>query len=554
MAEGKDIKIGIKTTADTSGAKAAEEAIKKVGQASDQAEGGGFGRDTAAARRIAELEAAEAAEAQAAAMAKVVEVEEEMVAGLEELKTATEEYAEAADEATTNTGQLDENVGKIARAQKAAAVADLAQKVGLIGDKFKEAAREVRQFDEETADRLENTGDQIQRVTGAVSQLALGFAVGGPIGAGVAALAILVGSLTELFMEQEIAAAQAAAKQREALLEVEQAVRSAKAAEDERRAAMESDAVLRSLNAELSALEKITVERRVQSGLAREKRRLENEVLQAEDQAALAEIDRDEAAGKITGPEAETKRADIEAAARKRARETRKGEALEEARLADEEAKAKADAAAKARAAADEIARQQEQEFDKAKGLTDYFEKEQGMMVPGDPANAKFLDDIGAEMETARKILADLEAKRQEAEKTAAAAAAESESASGTADAKRESAGAIVSAVDRAGEAQERGLSARGDIAGLRSRERRTNEEASIGRDAQRLIPKDAEDALRDGVNRVAKNLQDGDQGGEIGTLLELVNMLAGAVEQKDGKAQTDIAALRERLKRLEAK
>lgn len=91
----KDIKIGIKTTADTSGAKAAEAALKGVQKAGDAAETSGFGRDTAAARRIAALEAAEATEAQSAAVEKLAEATKEAAEELPELTKASRAFEDA---------------------------------------------------------------------------------------------------------------------------------------------------------------------------------------------------------------------------------------------------------------------------------------------------------------------------------------------------------------------------------------------------------------------------------------------------------------------------
>jgi len=91
MANDKDIQIGINTTADTSGAKQAEAALDKVTEATKevaQAEATGFGRDTAAARRIAALEEAESLAEQAKAVEKLGEATKETALELPALSEA----------------------------------------------------------------------------------------------------------------------------------------------------------------------------------------------------------------------------------------------------------------------------------------------------------------------------------------------------------------------------------------------------------------------------------------------------------------------------------
>jgi predicted secreted protein len=55
-------------------------------------------------------------------------------------------------------------------------------------------------------------------------------------------------------------------------------------------------------------------------------------------------------------------------------------------------------------------------------------------------------------------------------------------------------------------------------------------------------------------VQRAAKGLQDGDQGGEIEELMKLMNQLAGAVQVKGTKTEVSLANLAARIKQLENK
>lgn len=581
MANDKDIKLGIVTTADTSGAKQAEAALNKVAEASKdvaQAEATGFGRDTAAAKRIAALEAMEAG------MQKVEVAAVELKQGLEQITEEVKDIEQATEQANEQGGELDENVRKITRAERGRALADLANHVGLIGQKFKEVAAEMEEFDAEAARSLRDTGENIEKTTTAISQLALGFAVGGPLGAGLAGITILVTDLMALFGEMELAAAQAAAREKQARLEVEQQIRTTAAAERERQAEMESGAVLRALAEELSALEKITNERRIQSGLAREKRRLENEVLQAEDQARLAEIDEAQATGKLTAPEAEAQRAEIEASARKRARETRKEDAQADAKQAEDEAKDAEEIALQKRAAANQFARKQAEEAARLRELQKEGESAAITFDPNNPVSVKRAEDNLADRASSRKILEGLNKKREEAEAAARAAEEANATAARDAEAKRESAGAVVSAVDLAGAAQERGIGARRRAQEAREAERlrvqRERDDAKAARERDRDIPRRADLAGEEGaavgrtdtalegsrgsrffppVEKARKALEDGATGDEYKQLGAELESFVAALTNIDAKKKADISALArqfrdlgERVKRLE--
>lgn len=598
MANDKDIKLGIVTTANTAGAKEAEAALNKVAEATKnvaQAEATGFGRDTAAAKRIAALEAAEAAETQAKALTKVKEAEESLAEGLGELKTATDDFTESTEKATVQTGELDENVANIARAQRAAALADLARNVGLIGGKFREAAGEIREFDAEAAEKLEATGDRIEKVTGAVSQLALGFAVGGPLGAGVAAIGILVSSLVDEFMRSEVAAAKAAAAQSQAQHEVADAVRETMAAEAERRVALSAGEVLGALDRELESMREITVELERQLELTRTKRRLENEVLQAEDQAALAEVDRLEAAGQIDPKKADQERIKIEQAARKRAFDERKTVAIEDAQQANAAAKIKLDEQATAEQSLEKLRKMRSKvEVDERFSGEDAqisLDKLAKKTARGDTItedDKKSARDAVQKAETAQIKLRTYDDAIAEAEGKLAEIRKQAADAMRAITQKNEEAQNVSAALERVTDAERRRDESRGftrDITARKKeqaeeRKQRERDDAKAARGRDRDIPRRADLAEEEGtavgrtdtalegtrgsrffppVQKARKALEDGATGDEYTQLGAELESFVAALTNIDAKKKADISALArqfrdlgERVKRLE--
>ena len=83
---------------------------------------------------------------------------------------------------------------------------------------------------------------------------------------------------------------------------------------------------------------------------------------------------------------------------------------------------------------------------------------------------------------------------------------------------------------------------------------KKRTEEAGIGRAALNLVPKEATENFRRAVQRAADGLQNGDQGKEIEELAKLMDRLANAVQIKGTKTQVDLSNLNERIKRLEGK
>ena len=93
----------------------------------------------------------------------------------------------------------------------------------------------------------------------------------------------------------------------------------------------------------------------------------------------------------------------------------------------------------------------------------------------------------------------------------------------------------------------------RGDTEPVVDRKKTSRDDAAaMGRDALGFLPKDVSNNFRNAVQRAAKGLQDGDQGGELAEMAKLMNDLANAVEKRDAKKGLDISNLAARIKQLE--
>ena len=529
----KNIKINIQTVLDDKGTKGGIDELLKLRLAA---------KETSAAS-VSNAEKMKAAgEVHAAAMAEARAASDELFVGLEKISEGLEDIAESGDEANAEGTELDENINNIARSQKAQSLAMLASEVGKIGAKFKEAADEVEEFDKEAAASLRKTGERVEEVTGAVSALALGFAVGGPVGAAVAGLALSVGVLVEVFKDTEVAAIRAAAVQREAMRRVEESVRQATAAEAERKAVFETGNVLGALSAELEGMRTITTELETQLALVKERRRLENEALQADDQAALAKVDEEEAGGKITAAQAAEKRAKIEAEARKRARETRKQEAIEDANLAISDAKVKMEAQEQAQGAFDKLEAMRQDADKKATGLAEYADKEIPKMVPNpetgelSETDKKFSADIAREIETARKVLEITSAAAAGAKSTLDTAKRETATAQSNVDSKTTRAKDVVATVDRIGEADTRTQESR-------ARVRDIGEERKAEREKLRDRLPGLEEKLETTASANEARIKNSPRGKASPDLSNL------ATEIKNADNQAEINAVREAIK-----
>lgn len=591
MSEDRKINIDIGTTADTAGAEAAEAALKKVTTAADLA---------ADLERVKGELAAQHAEEMAKIMADAKQWSEDVSEGLGKIGEELDGIAEAGEGAKEEAGKLGENVSEITQAQKGRAIADLAGNVGLIGRKFKEAASEVREFDVEAADKLQATGERIEAVSGAVSQMALGFAVGGPLGAGVAALGVGIGVLVNNFKEAEVAAIRAAAEQKKAFQEAAEAARDAAAEARQRADALASDEIEAGIKRQNEALAEGLALVEKQIAAARRKRQEAEEIFQAEDKLKLAQIDESEAKGGLSKEEAATQRARVEQGAVERARAERKRKAIEDAEKAaaaaaekggiasgaeteagakEAEAKSAAEAAAEARKSAEDVARRDAiiaaenkvtglqntvvpraglkgeirdamRERDAAREEADKITTRNSPALTGEAAGK-----IAAQEEANAKSLADAAAAKREASDAARKAAddakAESDRISG------ESAGTIAT-VDRKGsledetkETQRRAVAARDESKRRADEKKKADDQAKrdeAGRASDRSseekdFAKDAKTAGRDAVKLLPKGVQD--------AFRKKVEAAAGALE--DGAQGAELADLIAPLERLAA-
>lgn len=595
MAEGKDIPINIKTATDNTGLEQAAAGLKDVQAAAAGAASGSAGVDVLD-EALARLDASTAAANER----------------IDALDKSAADAGETMTEAAKGAGEMDKTVSEISRVQKAQAIADLAGAVGKIGERFRAVANEVRQYDSAAADALDATARNIEKTTGAVAQLALGFAVGGPLGAGVAAAGIAVTELMDSFQEAEVAAIKAGAAQAKAMEDAAQATRDAADEAARRAQELRSEEIEAAIHRQNDALAEglELLDKQLES--VRKKRRENEEILRAQDDLDLADIERDEASGAISGDEAKKRKAAVEARAKKRSDGYRKTEAMEDAAMAEEQARIKAETAAAieqkaadARALAEEQkaeAERAQQRAQRAKlekaALDAMLAAQQGrenwMTAPHqqakldaaandarialkkfDPNNDSIsLKDKTAETEAAaRNAQADAEKRAQEAQKQQAAADAarkEAERAQQDAVDKRAQGQDTVAVVDRKAALEDQARAAREEAArkrqeqadarkseklardSERDREKDRDDAAGMGRSAMQMLPKGVSEQFRKAVTKAAAALQDGDQGGELAELAKLMDRLAIAVERRDAKKGMDIANLAHRIKQLE--
>ncbi len=604
MANDKDININFKTSADTSGAKAAEDAIKKVGEAGK--ESGGKGADfNPMVRSQAELdahidktnEAADATAAHDAALRKAAEAGAELEVKLGELKDELEDVTEATEESAEGASELEKNVDGISRAQKAQAVAQLVQGIGKIADKFREAASEVREFDAESADKFEATADRIDTVTTSVSSLAMGFAAGGPLGAGVAGVGLLIGGLVNAWKEAEVTAIKASAAQREALKEMtDSAIASAEAAA-ERANELTDERIESIIHQQNKALEEglQLIEKQLEA--SRRLRREKESVLAAEDKLKLAEIDKAEALGEITPEEAEKQKLEVETGATKRKRDEEIQAAKDPAIAADLKAKNAANIASEAeQKAQEEDARIAEakakleatrKEMLDQQNLTRSLKRSLGDRVVSVPEyedkarkeskdgsfevktqrdlDSEFRlgkDAINSNEEIQRETEAKFAREEEQLKKAEEAKAELAKQAAAKRDAARQAAEfaqekskesqATISTINTRSGLEDRTRDTQLDVDRIRDekakQEALQKDQAQVGRSAASLIPKEVTGELERNIRKVSAGLQDGDQGKELQTLAGLIKQLADIVGQTGSKSSFDIAALQKQI------
>lgn len=190
----------------------------------------------------------------------------------------------------------------------------------------------------------------------------------------------------------------------------------------------------------------------------------------------------------------------------------------------------------------------------------------------GDPKRLAKLEGAGGEIAITKKGIEDSETAAEDLAAAAQALAAKAALARQQAEDEIRAAQVIyerragtrgitagVSAVraaeaDRAREAAQKAAAERAAAKAALDQDRagrdRLAEEKAIGREARSIIPKGASDRLRNAIEAAAQGLQDGDQGGEIEKLADMVSRLAQAAE----KSQSATAAQKIKLAQLEAR
>jgi hypothetical protein len=562
----KEYNIKVGSTADTTGIEQAEQAIQQVeastaavSGAAEQASRGFGGMLDGTTPRLDEATEAAA----------------ELEQGLEAIREKVAEVTEETEAAAEQSSDLDENVRQITRAQKAQALAQIAGEVGKIANRFREAAAEVEEFDQAAAASMRQTADRIEKVTGAVSTLALGFAVGGPLGAGVAALGLSINALLDAFQAAEVAAIKSAAAQKQAMEDAAEATRKASAAEKERQSLFASLDIVTTMERELAGIQNANSELERQVSLLRTKRGLENEVLQAQDRANLAEVDRAEATGKMTPAEADAQRVTIEAAARKRVRDQRKQEAVEDARLAAVQAKQKIDELNRAQEAEKRIIEEQEALQDRAAKLSAAAQKQADFMtgLPATEGDLALAREYAQELETIRKQIVTFEDAANQVRDQITAAKSAADVATRDMQQQYDIAAEVARAMnqleaeDTRATAAQTGTRAAKSEAARRDAEQRANDTAAreaaareaanlrdaqdIARDLPPLLPPGLTPRVTKGFETLAARLEDGAQGKELEQLLGPLETLAAAVMQRDQVRGTRLEQMARRIEAL---
>lgn len=544
----KDIKINFTTKGDTSGAKAVEAALKDVDAAAQAAADNPMAKGYEEHIKLKEalLDEREILEGVVVAMDKAAAAAKEMETELAKVEKELKDVTEAGVDANEQGSELEKNVEGISRAQKGQVLAQLAEGVGKIAGKFREAADEVEAFDKEAAASFRQTADRIDGVTSAVTSLALGFAAGGPIGAGVAAVGIAIGALVNAYKDAEVAAIKSAAEQRKALEETAEAAREAASEASELRTELESASIERALKSQNDIIKDRIDLLNEQLKIARQIRREEEEVLKAEDMLKLAEIDQAEAKGEISPVEAEKQRQAVSVAASKRADEERKKVANEDAEMARKKAQSAVsdfeDAEKKAAAQADKIAQKESQVAD-ARRREKNLETGSGEIFADNPELRKMSEKNtsavarGDEKE-AKKTGADYEAKMKELQGDAKSEAERLETEIVTlrtdldtlladkdtkaktggealtdADNKEEAARNVTRTVDRRSAIDEKTRGVKNETGGIR---RQKEEEARKAMDAEREAREAArkkEQQAREAAREVTRNVGAGAAG-----------------------------------------
>jgi colicin import membrane protein len=495
MADGKNIEIKIAAT----GADQAAAEVRKV-----EAAVTGFGGMLDGVP--------ERADEAAQSVTKIGKSAEQARSEAQKASSTFGEMSDSMEDASEKADTLDANVGKIARAQRAQAIAQLAEAFGKVGKAVRETADEIGVADPALGATFRKTADGIDQVSSKAQALALGFAAGGPVGAGLA----LVGTLTADFVVElvkmgaaEDAAAAAAARAAEMQTKLNLAIAGVRDPAAEAAAASaklsarygEETAALREANAELNRRNQLLDAQAAEKGAARD----------LQDQRAIA-------AG---APEEDVK-----------------------ARRALDDA-------------ADQKARIDQKLNDEADLLNKRFRTNQegrGQLETDQRAGAQSPDDLTARENALRAEEAKLAQDLADFRNRQLLAGSEKRGIDSRATATVERLGG-----DKSSRLQEE--RERADRQAQQEQERRERNLESdraaagrAGRDAERLLPKGVSDQFRGAIEKASANLQDGGTAAELAELAQLLSQLGASTNGAVSSVKSELAAVKAQIAQLQKK
>lgn len=526
-----------------------------------------------------------------------------------EVTKETEKLVETVEEVDKKSDKLDENVEKITRLQKAQVIAQLGGQVSQLGAAFNTVADGIESFDKDGAKSLRSIGDNLETAGSAVTSLAIGFAVGGPLGAGVAALGegvkyvatemgkaaeeavkmeakydtafdrlidkmgTVAGEKAKLELKTWLATLddeEAAIQRQNDALARNQELIEAKAAAQAKLDAAKTRNEIAAIDADPTLSDAEKIRRKATVTEAAEKKKVEDAVNAQGRDVSTAEQD-------AQGKDAEAKRlaADAEAVrARKDAEDAERKQLERRAKI-----KAAAEAAIPA-AAAQAAADQKNAEIQRrnpfgAEGRQKKADASQQQLEDlknkayANPEEAVRLDELNANK-------AKLEAEATKAAEAARAARESAEKAKLDAAAKRRtleetlpttvetyqferqgratSSGAAAAAAEaRAKEKADRKADQDRDKAAAAA-DKDARDAGRVGRDAERLLPKGVSDQFRGAIEKASAKLQDGGTAAELAELAQLLSELGASTNSAVNGVQSEIAAAKAEIAQLRKK
>lgn len=546
MAEGKDIKIGIKTTADTAGAKAAEESLKKVEAAADGAgnqlggaAGGVAGKAAKANKELRETaKAADAAtgssRAMRAGMQNLSYQAADVAVQLEMGTSAARVFTQQGSQMLAVLGPW----GAVAGAALAIGGAlftasqnsgDAAESVTEDAEAMSEGMKALKQFTDDAAEAL-----QMERLGASNEAFAARIKAIDELNKRLSEQLAIARQLRDIELQKQdaVSAVQIAEIEASDIPKEEQARKvAAIRAEMEQRARQRELDIIR--EREVNAAKDVEAEKGKEAAAAANFAAYKENLARNEKAVQDAEAAFSKAPDEIERLKAELEELKIREA---------------KIRLAyGSEGGGEAGIAAREKIAGEE------------------FGLKSDIMLQSPQELAKVLEEAAKYRDAAKEEFKAAEAAMKEAQKGVAAATSKASDVGRMGGAQRDliniqgRSASQISEIQRASE--ERSAAQRKErerIEAQREAQRdsasRSTSEAGIGRQALSLLPKNVTEKFRKAVTAAAEGLQDGDQGGEIKELTELMQRLAAAVQVRGTKTAVDLKNLESRIKQLENK